>query len=144
MLHSPSGVAIDKSGSEGPCLYVCDLNNHRICVFSLASGSFLRSWGRHGTRPGEFNMAYDVEVYGPHVYIADAMNDRVQVFLLFHILIVVGVRFFKKTENTSSRLVWLVPSVCSIVPLLFSSPIISFMWVLRVALAFRLKLNFDS
>ena len=35
-------------------LYVVDAHRHRIAVFSLETGEFVRAMGRNGAAPGEF------------------------------------------------------------------------------------------
>jgi len=85
-LHHPDALAISPDGN----LYVTDASQ-RVTVISPA-GKVLRRWGKHGTRPGEFqfiaidpttptDVAGKIAV-GPDgkVYVSDSGNGRVQVF----------------------------------------------------------------
>ena len=60
-------------------LFVLDLENSCIKVFDLATAKVLRTIGKLGTAPGEFNkpnaMAMDKE---GNLYVCDAMNLRIQ------------------------------------------------------------------
>lgn len=75
-LNSPRGLAI--SGDN--YLYVADLNNHRICKFSL-DGKMVNTFGKKGNKPGKFNEPSGVAVDNQNnVYVADAWNGRIQKF----------------------------------------------------------------
>lgn len=72
----PAGIAVDKER-----LYVVDTHGHKILVFSKKEGSFLFSFGKNGTRNGEFN--YPTNIFAgkdKFLYITDSMNFRVQIF----------------------------------------------------------------
>ncbi|MBL9213887.1 MAG: hypothetical protein JNG83_00275 [Opitutaceae bacterium] len=73
----PTAVAVGRSGA----VYVADgYGNARIAKFS-ATGQLLASWGRRGTAPGEFNTPHGLALDADeNVYVAERMNDRVQVF----------------------------------------------------------------
>lgn len=61
--------------------YIADgYGNSRVARFS-ADGKLLFQWGTRGTGPGQFNIphALAVDARG-RVYVADRVNDRVQVF----------------------------------------------------------------
>jgi hypothetical protein len=71
-------------------LYVADQTNHRIQVLDL-QGRFLATWGKHGTKPGEFggNTTIKSRAGGPdfvaldkqgNIYTTEAMDGRVQKF----------------------------------------------------------------
>lgn len=49
-MGQPAGVAVSDKR-----IYVSDAKNHRISVYGL-EGTFLQSFGRRGTGPGEFNF----------------------------------------------------------------------------------------
>ena len=71
----PVGIAIGPGGN----FYVADKSNHRIQEFRR-DGTFVRTWGREGSGPGEFREPHDVAADGEFVYVADLWNQRVQVF----------------------------------------------------------------
>jgi tripartite motif-containing protein 71 len=80
-LDSPRGLAVAPDGD----LYVCDLGNSRIEVFS-AAGAYKTAFGVKGApggadKPGEFNEPSGIAV-GPNgtVYVSDAWNERIQKF----------------------------------------------------------------
>ena len=66
-LDQPGGIHIVHD-----CVYVSDSGNDRIAVFQL-SGAFLTSFGKYGTRRGEFDC-------DGFLYVCDWLNDRSQVF----------------------------------------------------------------
>jgi streptogramin lyase len=79
----PTGVAVAPNGdifvSDGH-----DPNSHnasRVVKFSK-DGHFIKSWGKKGSAPGDFDEPHDIFVGGSRgwVYIADRKNDRIQVF----------------------------------------------------------------
>jgi len=76
-FNRPTDVAVSKDGS----FYVSDgYRNSRIVKFS-AAGKYLFSWGRKGSKQGEFNLphAIDLDSSG-NVWVADRENNRIQVF----------------------------------------------------------------
>ncbi len=73
-----SGVAPDGN------IYVSDgYGNASVHEFT-ASGEHVRTWGRSGVGPGEFNLVHAVRVIErdgvPCVYVADRENSRIQIF----------------------------------------------------------------
>ncbi|MDA3962309.1 MAG: ATP-binding cassette domain-containing protein [Planctomycetota bacterium] len=72
----PVGVAVDDAG----LLYVSEYGgNDRIQVFT-SDGELVRSFGTFGDGPGAFQRPAGVAWYQGLVYVADAHNNRVQVF----------------------------------------------------------------
>jgi DNA-binding beta-propeller fold protein YncE len=79
----PTGVAVAPNGD----IFVSDghapnkYGTARVLKFSK-SGRFIKTWGRKGSAPGEFDEPHDIFVGGSRgrVYIADRKNSRVQVF----------------------------------------------------------------
>jgi 6-bladed beta-propeller len=79
----PTSVAVAPNGD----IFVSDghaPNKHdagRVVKFSR-DGRFIRSWGRKGSAPGEFDEPHDIFVGGSRgwVYVADRRNNRIQVF----------------------------------------------------------------
>ncbi len=72
----PTGIDID---SEGAIIYVADTLAHNIKVLDL-QGNLLKTIGKRGTAPGEFNYPVHLAFRDGKLYVVDAMNFRVQVF----------------------------------------------------------------
>ncbi len=83
LFDRPTGVAVAANGD----IFVSDghfrnrSNTARIVKYSRA-GTFLKAWGRSGEEPGNFRDPHDLYVGGSrgYVYVADRLNNRVQVF----------------------------------------------------------------
>src|SRR5262245_19684168 len=83
VFDRPTGVAIAASGD----IFVSDghspnkSNSARIVKFTK-DGTFVKTWGRVGSEPGNFREPHDLYVGGSkgYVYVADRQNNRVQVF----------------------------------------------------------------
>jgi DNA-binding beta-propeller fold protein YncE len=79
----PTGVAVAPNGD----IFVSDghapnkYGTARVLKFSK-SGRFIKTWGRKGSAPGEFDEPHDIVVGGSRgwVYVADRKNSRVEVF----------------------------------------------------------------
>src|SRR4029079_5638703 len=79
----PTGVAVSSNGD----IFVSDghatnkSGAGRVVKFSK-DGRFIKEWGRKGTAPGEFDEPHDIYVGRSRdwVYVADRVNNRVQVF----------------------------------------------------------------
>jgi DNA-binding beta-propeller fold protein YncE len=82
VLDGPTALAVDPRGQQ---VYVVSAaasgkGNHRIEVFSLA-GKHLRTMGKRGDGPGEFNFPTSLFVAPDrNLYVSDMLNFRVQVF----------------------------------------------------------------
>lgn len=74
-LTRPVGVAFD---AVSRLLYVVDSHAHDIKVFNI-EGRLLRTLGKHGDKPGEFNYPTYMTLANGALYVADTMNARVQV-----------------------------------------------------------------
>ncbi|HYM18111.1 MAG TPA: peptidyl-alpha-hydroxyglycine alpha-amidating lyase family protein [Micropepsaceae bacterium] len=79
----PTGIAVAPNGD----IFVSDghlpnkHNNGRILKFSK-DGKFIKSWGKRGNAPGDFDEPHDLFLGGSqnHLYVADRRNQRIQVF----------------------------------------------------------------
>jgi len=59
-------------------IFICDSNNHRIQILDKETGSYISSWGKEGTDPGELYFPEGIFLYDELLYIGD--NEHVQVF----------------------------------------------------------------
>jgi sugar lactone lactonase YvrE len=79
-FNQPSAVAIAPNGD----IFVADghggNSNARIVKFTK-DGKFIRTWGKKGTAPGDFDiphcLAFDSK---GHLYVGDRNNNRIQIF----------------------------------------------------------------
>ncbi|NOY70801.1 MAG: 6-bladed beta-propeller [Gammaproteobacteria bacterium] len=82
-LKRPSDVAID---SKNQLVYVVDTGGvdsqqHRIAVYDLNSGNFIRTIGTRGQKTGEFNIPLQASVASNGLlYVVDSGNFRIQAF----------------------------------------------------------------
>jgi DNA-binding beta-propeller fold protein YncE len=77
-LESPAGMAID---ADRQLLYVADSKKHQVFCYSTADGSAVRTIGRRGSEPGEFNFPTNVSVDKEgRLYVTDTLNFRIQSF----------------------------------------------------------------
>ena len=76
-FNCPCGLLFTQSKQ----LFVCDYRNHRIQVFDK-EGKFLHSFGRHGSKPGDFKEPHCIAINSTDdkVFITDHSNNRIQVF----------------------------------------------------------------
>lgn len=75
-FSNPVGICKDAKGD----LYVCEYgDSDRVQKFSV-DGKFLLSFGKGGTEKGEFQRPSGLFWHQGKVYVADAVNDRIQVF----------------------------------------------------------------
>ncbi|MFL6412142.1 MAG: 6-bladed beta-propeller, partial [Nitrososphaeraceae archaeon] len=100
-FRHPEGITVDKSGNNN-IVYVADSGNNRIQVFS-DNGTFIKTWGSFcqispnnissqtcsdpdGTQgpmelgDGQFSHPTSIAVDSGQIFVADNLNDRVQVF----------------------------------------------------------------
>ena len=75
LLKRPLGLAFDKSSQE---LYVSDVHGHEIKVFAM-DGRLIRSLGKRGDLPGEFNFPTYLAFVEGELYVTDTINARIQV-----------------------------------------------------------------
>jgi len=79
----PTGIAVAPNGD----VFVTDghlpnmHNNGRVLKFSK-DGRFIKSWGKRGSAPGDFDEPHDIFLGGTQnlIYVADRRNQRIQVF----------------------------------------------------------------
>lgn len=77
-FDSPSGIAID---DKRGVIYIVDSKKHAVGVYSLKDYSKLRTIGRRGPGPGEFNYPTNAAVDSEgRLYVVDTANFRVQIF----------------------------------------------------------------
>ena len=79
-FNKPSDVLISPNGD----IFVADGHgpgsNARIVKFA-ADGKFIKSWGKEGTGPGEFNNPHSLAMDSKgRLFVADRGNNRVQIF----------------------------------------------------------------
>ena len=72
-LDAPAGIAID-----GNAIAIADFYNHRIVW--TANGTDWSAFGKEGNAHGEFYYPTDVHLTTDKIFVADAYNNRVQVF----------------------------------------------------------------
>jgi hypothetical protein len=77
-FNRPTHVAVDPRNGD---IFVSDgYSNAAVHKYS-PNGRLIKSWGRSGTDPGEFNTVHNIAVDREGwVYVADRENHRVQVF----------------------------------------------------------------
>jgi sugar lactone lactonase YvrE len=76
-LQRPTGIAYSIKTNE---VWVVETDAHRISVLNR-KGELLKSVGRRGTAPGEFNFPTFIWIdRAGIVYVVDSMNFRVQIF----------------------------------------------------------------
>lgn len=75
VLRRPTGVAYDPQGRR---IYVADTAAHDIKVFD-EDGRHLRTVGRRGEGPGEFNFPTHLVFARGELYVTDTMNSRIQI-----------------------------------------------------------------
>ena len=77
-FESPAGMAID---ADRQLLYVADSKKHQVTCYSTVDGAAVRTIGRRGSEPGEFNFPTNVSVDKEgRLYVTDTLNFRIQSF----------------------------------------------------------------
>lgn len=71
----PKGIGVDSAGH----IYVVDALFDAVQIFNH-HGEFLLGFGRQGREPGEFWLPNGLATDGDRIYVADAYNQRIQVF----------------------------------------------------------------
>lgn len=87
-LNHPSFMIVHAPLSAQPLLLVADYFNHRVCLFDLTTGAFVRTIGLgRGSDAGQLQCPYGMAVYHPKssseqclVFVCDSGNHRVQAF----------------------------------------------------------------
>jgi hypothetical protein len=76
-FNMPTDVAFAPNGD----LFISDgYGNARVVHFDK-EGKFIKTWGKLGTRPGEFSLPHSIAIDSQQrLYVADRNNARVQVF----------------------------------------------------------------
>lgn len=75
-LFQPTNLAMDRQGR----LYVSDTGGFRVQQYD-ADGVYLRAFGRHGDRPGEFALPKGIAVDREgRLYVVDAKMQVIQIF----------------------------------------------------------------
>lgn len=77
-FNRPTDIAFAPNGND---VYISDgYGNSRVVKISN-EGKFLLTWGKRGTKPGEFNIPHSVAVDSHGiVYVSDRENNRIQIF----------------------------------------------------------------
>jgi streptogramin lyase len=77
LFRQPTDVAWDAQGNT----YVTDgYVNSRVAKYDR-NGDWVKSWGEHGTGPGQFRTPHAIAVdRNDHIYVGDRTNRRIQVF----------------------------------------------------------------
>jgi hypothetical protein len=80
-FNQPSAVVVAQNGdifvADG---HIGDTSNHRVVKFTK-DGKFIKTWGKHGTGPGEFDGPHAIAMDSRgRVFVADRSNNRIQIF----------------------------------------------------------------
>ncbi|WP_457641879.1 6-bladed beta-propeller [Persephonella sp.] len=78
-LLRPAGIALNEKSGR---LYVVDVLDHRVKVYSVKDGKFLFAFGKRGKKEGEFNFPTNIALdrRNGNIAVVDTMNFRVQIF----------------------------------------------------------------
>jgi len=77
LFNKPTDVAFAKNGD----IFVTDgYGNSRVVKFDR-DGNFIKTWGKYGTGPGEFDLPHSIVVdKDGRVYVGDRENARIEIF----------------------------------------------------------------
>jgi DNA-binding beta-propeller fold protein YncE len=77
LFNKPTDVAFAKNGD----IFVTDgYGNSRVVKFDR-DGNFIKTWGKYGTGPGEFDLPHSIVVdQEDRVYVGDRENARIEIF----------------------------------------------------------------
>ena len=75
MFNAPWGIAVNYKDE----IAVTDCCNCRIQMFR-SDGTHLRSFGRKGNQPGQFNCPEGIIFYNNNIIVSDSSNHRIQIF----------------------------------------------------------------
>ena len=73
ILKYPWGVAVNEQDE----IAVSDVGNHKIHLFK-SDGTHIKSFGGHGTQPGEFTRPAGIAFHVDNIIVAEQSNNRVQ------------------------------------------------------------------
>jgi len=81
VFSGPCDVAIARNGdifvADG---HIADVPVNRIVKFSK-DGKFIKSWGKRGSGPGEFDTPHSIAIDSRgRIFVADRSNSRIQIF----------------------------------------------------------------
>ena len=76
-LDQPCGLAVHEDE-----VFVCDTWNHRVSVFALDDGRYLRSFGQRGSAPGDMTYPVAIVVHEGLLYVTERTGKRLQVLTL--------------------------------------------------------------
>ena len=75
ILKHPWGVAVNEQDE----IAVSDVGNHKIHFFRV-EGTYVKSFGREGAQPGEFNRPAGIAFHVDNIIVSEQYNHRVQEF----------------------------------------------------------------
>lgn len=76
-LDTPAGIAVDEKRGR---IIVSDSKKHSVFIYGM-DGRLLRTIGKKGVNPGEFNIPYGIAVDKEgRIYVIDSANFRLQIF----------------------------------------------------------------
>jgi len=73
------GEITDLAFDEQRAVYACDAGSANVKKFD-AYGTFLRTIGRRGPKPGEFDRPGEIEIFGDRLYVRDLGRPKITLF----------------------------------------------------------------